>query len=440
MRTNLIRSIISNPWMITAEAANDLMPMVVRLINGEEVDFSKVSSEEWRPRKLGADGRLYPVGVSVPDAIGYIPLMSVVTKYTNCDLMGTYEMTEIIKTMNLDPNVKGIIFEIDTPGGQAGYMDQLHKALMNCNKPTIAFYHGTCASAGYYVASGCDEIYALSDTDRVGSIGTMISFYDYQKWMDKEGVKLVEVYASESSAKNRFWREVQQGKYQSLIEKMLDPFNKKFLEAVQAKRSFDISGEGKDALKGEVYTTAEAIKIGMITGMMDFEGVVERMRVLIENKANSNNNLNPNNMNKPLTAVANLLGMESIEQHDGIVSLSVENMEAIEAALVAKAAGSAATEATTETPEVEEEETVTDPTLEERISALEEENTTLKASVNEKDQEITALNSQVTELSKGPGAEEATPIAKGDDFSDDPDYLGSDNNPLNERAKELGLG
>ena len=95
-----------------------------------------------------------------------------------------------------DDNIKGIIVEIDSPGGSPVASEEIMDALKRAIKPTVAVIRGHGASGGYLIASGADIIFASEMSD-VGGIGVTMSYLDYSQQNEYEGI----IYQQLSSGK-----------------------------------------------------------------------------------------------------------------------------------------------------------------------------------------------------------------------------------------------
>jgi signal peptide peptidase SppA len=89
-----------------------------------------------------------------------------------------------------DPDVKAIIFAVDTPGGNSTNVPEAAEAILSVRgkKPMIAQVIGMCASAGYWLMSAADEIVAQPSA-MVGSIGAYLYHEDWSEAYAKAGVK-----------------------------------------------------------------------------------------------------------------------------------------------------------------------------------------------------------------------------------------------------------
>jgi protease IV len=86
-----------------------------------------------------------------------------------------------------DPSVEAIIVEIDSIGGYVVPAEEIAEALKLADKPTIALIRSYGISAAYWAATGADWIIA-SENSEVGSIGVTMSYLDYSKQNENEGI------------------------------------------------------------------------------------------------------------------------------------------------------------------------------------------------------------------------------------------------------------
>src|SRR5690606_30919548 len=75
-----------------------------------------------------------------------------------------------------NPKIRGIVLEIDSPGGEATGINELGKMIAAGarQKPVIAYGGGMVASGAYWLASAAGEI-VVDETAMLGSIGVVIT-------------------------------------------------------------------------------------------------------------------------------------------------------------------------------------------------------------------------------------------------------------------------
>jgi protease-4 len=97
-----------------------------------------------------------------------------------------------------DSSIKAIILHINSPGGGAAASQEIYHEVVRVrtekHKKIIASVESVGASGAYYIASGCDKIYA-NDASVVGSIGVIMEWTNYGDLMKWAKLKNVVIHA-----------------------------------------------------------------------------------------------------------------------------------------------------------------------------------------------------------------------------------------------------
>lgn len=177
-----------------------------------------------------------------------------------------------IEQAKIDPNVKGVIFRFDSPGGVANVARPVCDAIKELNKEklTYAYIDGTGASLAYWLPNCTSKIYA-SPGSLVGSIGVIATFVDFSKALDNLGIKVVEItntvgiHKAQSDILDPNSEEYR--KYRSVLDELYE----EFLSAVYEGRKNNEKVKTKDYIKryadGSIFPTKEALEIGLIDDM-----------------------------------------------------------------------------------------------------------------------------------------------------------------------------
>lgn len=166
-----------------------------------------------------------------------------------------------------NPQISCHFLHVNSPGGESWFLDRLSETLRSCQKPILTFYEQMCCSAGYYIGCHGQRIYALTDNDYVGCIGTMCSFYDFEPYFEKLGIKHVLALASASDLKNKVFEDLRHGKDEKYVHDILDPLNAQFLAEVRSQReSLADLPDDAPVLRGETFYTPQAVEIGLVDG------------------------------------------------------------------------------------------------------------------------------------------------------------------------------
>ena len=66
---------------------------------------------------------------------------------------------------------------INSPGGEAWYLDRLSETMRNLQKPVFVLLEYVCASAGYYIGCHGKLIFALTQNDTIGCTVSIVDLY-----------------------------------------------------------------------------------------------------------------------------------------------------------------------------------------------------------------------------------------------------------------------
>jgi protease-4 len=87
-------------------------------------------------------------------------------------------------------NIKAIIIEIDSYGGDPVAAEEVSIALKYAGKPTVAIIRGAGDSAAYYAATGAERIFASKNSE-IGGIGVTMSYLENVNKNQKNGLRYV---------------------------------------------------------------------------------------------------------------------------------------------------------------------------------------------------------------------------------------------------------
>jgi protease IV len=164
-----------------------------------------------------------------------------------------------------DSSIKAIILHINSPGGGAAASQEIYNEVVrvrhDSNKPIIASVESVGASGAYYIASGCDKIYA-NDASVVGSIGVIMEWTNYGDLMRWAKLKNVVVHAGtlkDAGDPTRDMTPEEQAYFQSLVDNMYGQF---VHDVATGRHSTD--DKIRPLATGQVWTGQQAIPLGLI--------------------------------------------------------------------------------------------------------------------------------------------------------------------------------
>lgn len=338
-------AILRGAWLIEKRWADAHAPMIMAVLRGDgsfaAIAGNKADSDNDKatePKKVLSHraGVVYQVNAwtnlsRLPDgSIAMLDIVGPVTKYGDMCAYGSVDHVATINNMVNTPNIKGIILNIDSPGGEAAGTADLADTIKAAGKkkPVIALINdGIAASAAMWVASAASEIYTTQKTDMVGSVGVYTTVADIYGYYAAQGLNVRDVYAPQSTDKNGdYMAALQTPPNDEPLKAELKVLAQEFIDSVARNRSGKI--QGTDWQTGKMFYAKEAMKLGLIDGIKSFEQVVRRMDTLIKTKEQNSNTMA---FEKTL-AVAKA---ESFEVVDGGFLIEEAHLNSIEAAIEA---------------------------------------------------------------------------------------------------------
>lgn len=286
--SKLYHTLLSKKFFVDLRQVDSLSMLLTKYLEHDVTDFTaNIYSEE------------HPLGVTMVDAmpqmqgghasggeakkIAIIPLHGSMIKYGTACAYGADEIAAAIDDAANDSQVTGLVLDIDSGGGAVDAIAPLVDAIQRAQgmgKPVVASCD-LCASAAYYVACHCDEIMANNTISaEFGSIGVMMSFPDYAKYYEKEGIKVHTIYSNLSEYKNQPFELAKEGKYELIKAEQLDPLARKFQETVKACREGKLDEKVEGILSGKVFFAEDALKNGLIDSIGSEQKAIDRCREL----------------------------------------------------------------------------------------------------------------------------------------------------------------
>ena len=226
-------------------------------------------------------------------------------------------MVEVIKAQldraNDDRRVKAVILKVDSPGGEVLASDEIYNAIRDFQrdetddhgkpgskgKPVICSMGSLAASGGYYVSSGSRWIVA-NELTLTGSIGVIMHGWNYRGLMDKVGIapmtfksgKFKDMLSGER-ATNEIPVE-EHAMVQSLIDETYGKFkdvvadgrsaahdlNKKNAGKEAADKGQELADDWEDFADGRVVSGSQALELGLVDELGDFDDAVDRTEKL----------------------------------------------------------------------------------------------------------------------------------------------------------------
>jgi len=200
------------------------------------------------------------------------------------DGLSTRGINSLIQNFNdalTNPNIEGILLEVNTGGGEVTAAQMLKSAIEQSPKAVVVYAH-MMASGGVLGTLTADEIVASGPLARIGSIGTFITISKrFAEWYNEN---YTDIYADKSGNKNKSFRSLLKGDL-SALKQDVNSTNEYFLKEVQKYRQ--LRGDTDVTLSGELFYAGDAKRRGLIDGIGGFQYAVKRLQANVKLRKNS---------------------------------------------------------------------------------------------------------------------------------------------------------
>ena len=291
-----LHQIFNGIWMMNADQAANYLPIISSYIKGKRLPTYQTTQDssrhEYNPfnqdngvlfaTSAAKDG-LYQLSNygdwrspedAPKDSIAVISITGAMTKYDQaCGPAGMQTKSNLLMRCYANDNIEGIVLKVDSGGGESLSWRLMKETIGQRNKSIVGFADDCSCSAAYGLLSCCDMIVANSELATIGSIGSYGTILDYREKLEKEGIKLIEVYASQSKDKNLEFREALNGNTKPLQEK-IDVLTEDFITHIEQNRTGHLTADRKIWGTGKTFYGKEALDIGLIDKIDSFNNIL----------------------------------------------------------------------------------------------------------------------------------------------------------------------
>jgi protease-4 len=177
--------------------------------------------------------------------------------------VGGDKLARAIRKFRFDPDIKGIVLRVNSPGGSALASEVIRSELESTQKakPVVVSMGTVAASGGYWISTAANRVFAEPGTI-TGSIGVFGLFPNVQKLANENGV---------------FWNPIETSPYSDLftisrsktetelavLQRTIDHIYDDFLKHVSDARHIPVDGV-KEIAQGRVWSGSQAIKLHLV--------------------------------------------------------------------------------------------------------------------------------------------------------------------------------
>ncbi|MFK7049901.1 S49 family peptidase [Flavobacterium davisii] len=323
MEQNL-HTLLASPLYINEMYGVSLIPTAIKIFNNKE------SSTDNREKRIASlQSSVENSGISsTANKVVIVDFIQPVVKFDVYPYwMGTKTYTKILKQLEADESVAGVVLNIDSGGGQVYGTPEFYDFIKNYSKPIVAYTDGYMCSGAYYIAGATQKIIANKRADAIGSIGAYATIIDGNGIIEHFGGKVHTLYATHSTDKNSEYRAViDNADYEPYIKNQLDPIVETFVSDMKVMRP----QLKEEVFNGGTWTGEQALSLGLIDEHGTLDTAVQSVFNLSQNSNSKSNHMNT----KSLPKVEATLGLDApLALNENGSYLNVEQLDALETRL-----------------------------------------------------------------------------------------------------------
>jgi len=190
-------------------------------------------------------------------------------------LMDSQNIVRQLSNYRHNPEIRGIVLRIDSPGGAVAPAQEIYSEIMKLradHKTVYASMGTVAASGGYYIACAADYVLANPGT-LTGSIAAVMAFSNIEELTNKIGIKPVIIKSGKYKDVGSPLRAMNPEE-RKLLQNVVDDVHQQFVQAVAKGRGLSVSEVNKIA-DGRIMTGQQALKLKLIDELGGLEKTLE---------------------------------------------------------------------------------------------------------------------------------------------------------------------
>lgn len=175
-----------------------------------------------------------------------------------------------LRAARTDPKAKSVLLRINSPGGSAAAAQEIAEEVdkvRSAGKPVVVSMGDLCASAGYWIASRGNYLFASPGT-MTGSIGVYIDYNNVEGLMKMFGVYNEKIKSGAYKDILSMSRPMTEDE-RAMLQQMVDEIYGQFIHAVADGRRMD-EAEVRTLADGRIYTGSQALDADLIDALGNY--------------------------------------------------------------------------------------------------------------------------------------------------------------------------
>jgi signal peptide peptidase SppA len=212
------------------------------------------------------------------------------------------EIADAIAGAMSDPSVRGVVLDVDSPGGEVGglfdLVEQIQAIRDASAKPLWAAANECALSAAYAIASAADRLY-VTRTGEVGSIGVVAVHVDESGADAKAGLAWTFVFAGAQKVDGNAHERLSE-RARATIQADVDRLYSEFCALVSVNRG--LTSEAARGTNAAIYRGELAIRAGLADRLGTLDLAIAEMAAELDRAVSTRAPINPTPKRSPSMA------------------------------------------------------------------------------------------------------------------------------------------
>jgi len=234
-----------------------------------------------------------------------------------CTTVASYDQIKgYLARANADDEVTDIVFKVDTNGGSVAGVEALRLAIKNSKKTTHLIAENGLYSAGMWVFTSTNKIYANDKNTKFGSIGVLIAY----KPTNEEIYYLVS-----EDAENKVC-DIESEECKNRIQNDLNAYKDRFLKVLSERFIKEPKQIVEDFDRGGAIFAETAHKLGYIDGIKTYESLLDELTHTLATMPPSNGKI-VNQTNGKELAMTDAERIAQLEQDLATANVTIQDLQ-----------------------------------------------------------------------------------------------------------------
>ncbi|RMH40161.1 MAG: signal peptide peptidase SppA [Deltaproteobacteria bacterium] len=244
------------PELVDGVVEPDKLGDAVRAALGRSLPFGPRplrASDRWHHPTIAV---IYVDGDIVSGRSRWIPLLG-------RRLAGSETLAAAIAGARADRDVSAIVVRVDSPGGDALASEVIAREVKKTRgvKPIVCSLGDVAASGGYFIAAGCDRIFA-EPTTITGSIGIFVGKVDLSGLLSRLGITWHTYKRGRAADRDSYFRPYTDDERRA-VKRQIRYYYGRFVDFVAGNRGLTPE-QVDDVGRGRVWTGRQAVDVGLV--------------------------------------------------------------------------------------------------------------------------------------------------------------------------------